>query len=164
MVRRSQASRSLETDLRFASLASSAPLPSVKPEPDDDATPSSVNSPAAGAEKKLRPKIKPKTHRHLDPDGEPSSEEDVALNQAVDVDESEDEEISPDIRGDFIGWDGKEVSTSSLLTFSTSVERSSNHPFASRRFVSRTGPSQSALLLSVPSTISQLPPHPRRRR
>ncbi|KAL7414720.1 RNA polymerase III RPC4-domain-containing protein [Mrakia frigida] len=92
----------------------------VKPEPDDDATPSSVhNSPAAGAQKKLRPKIKPKTQRHLAPDGEVSSEEDVALdlNQAVDVDESEDEEISPDIRGDFIGWDGKEVPPNQLYFF-----------------------------------------------
>lgn len=161
------ARHSLETDHRSLSPSRlSFVLLSVKPEPDDDATPSSVNSPAAGASKKIRPKIKPKTQRHLDPDGEVSSDDDLALNlnQAVDVDESDDEEVSPDIRGDFIGWDGKEVG---FLYLRTLLVLLSNRDLTSRfppRVVSfLTGPSQPALLLPVPSTIPQLPPHPRSR-
>ena len=94
----------------------------VKPEPNDDETPSNVNSPAPTPEKKGKGKgsVQPKPRRHLE--GDVSSEEEdvgpVNMGQAVDASESEGEEVTPDIRGDFIGWDGKEVGS-----FSNVIER-----------------------------------------
>ena len=85
----------------------------MKPEPNDDETPSTVNSPAA-AERKSKGKGKLQSKPRRPQEGDVSSEEEdvgpINMGQAVDASESEGEEVSPDIRGDFIGWDGKEVS------------------------------------------------------